>query len=262
MLRYALLGRTGSGRRFFQQLLETNGFKVAKSYTTRECKDDNDNQHHFIENIHSYDNERVLETHHNGYAYFYTMKELENADIIPIDPENIKNLCNLFPNDIFRLIELVASNENRLTHAVTNEDDKITAEDDFISMCEEENAAFCELEDKIANGKFGGNNLLIGNVVNNDFTENADMFSWSEILKTSFREFERMKKIITELADADIICRKDDKYTIVMINENDDGTHDVEMSCEAFAENTLCDPDGVRITLQSWLRIEKNSFND
>jgi len=262
MLRYILVGRVGSGRKTFQKHLEENGLIVATSFTDRPPVDEKDKSHYFIDDVENCGIDRVLETTHNGNTYFYTMTELKHADIIPIDPENIKNLCNLFPDDIFRLIELVASNEDRLTHAVTNADDKITAEDDFISMCEEENAAFCELEDNIANGKFGGNNLLIGNVVNNDFTENADMFSWAEILKTSFREFERMKKIVTELADADVISRKDDKYTIVMINENDDGTHDVEMSCEAFAENTLCDPDGVRIILQSWLRIEKNSFKD
>lgn len=262
MLRYALLGRTGSGRRFFQQLLETNGFKVAKSYTTRERKDDNDNQHHFIENIHSYDNERVLETHHNGCAYFYTMKELENADIIPIDPENIENLCNLFPDDAFRFLELVASNENRLIHAVADADDKITAEEDFVALCEEENETFSLIEDKIGKKELDFNNMIMGHVINNDFTKDADMFSCVEWLKESQLEFNRMRIIIEQLGENGNIDVHDGKYTLVMIDKDSGLPYDTYISKDMFAENTLSDPNGVCAVMKSWLRLKNISFKE
>lgn len=266
MLRYALLGRTCSGRRFFQQLLEKNSFTVAKSYTTRERRDENDNQHHFIENIHDYDDERVLETYHNGYTYFYTMRELENAEIIPIDPENIKTLCEMFPDDIFRFIEIVANNEDRLTHAVANAEDKLTAEEDFLAECEAENEAFCKIEDAIGERHFGFDNLLMGHVINNDFTENADIFDWVDKLKSSQRECRRMGIIIEELAANNIIGKDPEtgKFDLAVHGREDNpfSVNWLKLSRDIFVENVLSDAEGVRAIMESWLRLENIHFKD
>lgn len=266
MLKYALLGRTGSGRRFFQQLLEKNGFKVAKSYTTRERKDDSDNQHHFIENIHDYDDERVLETYHSGYTYFYTMKELEDADVIPVDPENIKTLCDLFPDDIFRFIEVIASNEDRLTHAVAGTEDKLTAEEDFLAECEAENDAFCKIEDAIGARNFGFDNLLMGHVIHNDFTENADIIDWVDMLKSSQRECKRMRVIVEELAANNIISKDPEtgKFDLATHEREDDpdNVNWLHLPRDIFIENVLSDPNGVKAIMESWLRLENISFKD
>lgn len=265
MLRYALLGRTGSGRRFFQQLLEKNGFTIAKSYTTRERKNDNDNQHHFIENINDFA-DRVLETTHDGNLYFYTMSELENAEIIPIDPENIKALCELFPDDAFRSIEIVADNENRLTHAVANAEDKITAEEDFLAACEAENKAFCDMEDAMASKNFGFDNLIVGHIVNNDFTEDSDVFRWVDMLKSTRRAFKRMSTIIKEIADNQIIHQDSEtgRYDLAVQDDNDPDGNPIwlHLSCDVFTESVLTDPMGISTIMESWLRLENISFKD
>ena len=129
MLKYLLLGRIGSGREHFQKMLEEKGFKIAKSYTNRKKRDENDTSHYFeTDNIS--DENRLFETNHNGNVYFYTAEEIENAEIIPIDPENVKNICKFYSEYAFRFICIMASNEDRIKHAVSDADDKLIAEED------------------------------------------------------------------------------------------------------------------------------------
>lgn len=96
MLKYILISRIGSGCSYFKKLAEEQGLHVAKSFTTRPRIDNDDTDHIHIENSDFID-EKYLETTHNGHTYFYDYEELEKADIIPVDPENVAKLCELFP---------------------------------------------------------------------------------------------------------------------------------------------------------------------
>lgn len=258
MLKFALLGRKGSGRTYFQKLLEKKGLKIAKSYTTRKQRDENDNMHHFVDNIESYDN-RVLETKHDGYEYFYTRSELESADVIPIDPQNLTALCEMFPGTAFRFIEIIASNKDRLIHAVTDADDKLTAEADFIAACEEENEAFEKFEDTAAARKIDILNMSYGAIVNNDFTNESDMRRWVDNIKHQLRQFSRILTICKELSEVGVIDVDNSDNYIIGYNA---GEEPHTLTPDLLADNILLDKDSMYLTITTWLQLEKNSFKD
>lgn len=262
MLKYLLLGRVGSGRNFFQKLLEKNGLTVAKSYTTRERRDENDTSHHFISEsqINSF-SERLFETSHDGHRYFYTRDELEKADIIPIDPENLKAVCDYFPDNIFRFIEVVASNEDRLKHAVSNADDKITAEEDFVARCEEENDAFCKFEDAIKDSTLGVDNILVGHVANNDFTSSADIYGWVNSLINYKRVFEKILRIMEKLRNnSAIVYDKETNTYALYVEDKQTKTENVlQASPDRMAEEIILNPNGMSYAMTAWLALEDTS---
>lgn len=261
MFKYALLGREGSGRAFFQDRLKEIDLKVAKSYTTRKPYNDNDTSHYFIEKEHLPDyKKRLIETTHNDNIYFYTHAELEKADVIPVDPENLDMLCALFPDTPFRVIEIVASNENRLKHAVTNAEDKITAEEDFITICEAENEAFCDFEDKLKSAKLEIPNSCIGHVVTNDFSELSDVYTFGESILAERRLFNRMNIIINDLVNNGNITRNDEhKLELWVHNSKTNKPEAVWLSLDMFTEATLADDKGISSVTAAWLMLKKTT---
>mgnify|MGYP003293635251 CR=1 FL=1 len=260
MLKYLLLGRTGSGREFFQHLLEKKGLKIAKSYTTREQRDENDTMHHFINDYSSGKyTERLFEAIHNGNRYFYTLNELENADIIPIDPENVKNICEYFPDTAFRFIEIMAANDDRLKHAVADAEDKLLAEEDFITACEKENDAFCAFEDEAMSSRnLLIPNLHIGHAVNNDFTNTSDVYEFVNKLIIDKHTFENMSKIIKLLGNRNIYKynAETDRYTLYCTENNTDEPSVLCLSLDNITEQVLIDNNGIVHTMMTWLSLE------
>ena len=264
MLKYLLLGRTGSGREFFQHLLENEGLRIAKSYTTREQRDENDTMHHFIND---YDpekyTERLFGTTHNGNRYFYTLDELEKADIIPIDPENVKNICEYFPDTAFRFIEIMAANADRLKFAVADAEDKLLAEEDFITACEKENDAFCAFEDAAMSSKnLNISNLLIGHAANNDFTETSDIYAFVKRIKHDKHVFENMSKIIKILGENDIYKHniESDTYDLYFADKDSDIPKRLQLSLANITEQILLDNEGVARTVHAWLGLENTNI--
>lgn len=263
MLKYLLLGRVGSGRAFFQKLAEEQGLVVAKSLTTRPQNDKNDNTHIFVDNINDCP-DPVLKTQHNGFDYCYDRRSIVHADIIPIDPENIRTICEMFPNDIFRIVEIMAKNEDRLAHAVSNADDKLIAENDFLAECEEENKVFCRFEDNIINKRLGINNAYLIQIINNDFTSQSDIIKFAEYLPAYIREYKRMCVIIEEMkAAGKFTIQKDadgDEKIRILEKTNTDKLEYRNVSLSQMAETVLIDPDGMKNVVGEWLRLERTCF--
>lgn len=260
MLKYLLTGRIGSGRNFFQKLLADKGLVVAKSFTTRDKRNDADDMHYFIseQDANTY-RHKLAETTHNGVRYFYTKDEVDNADIISIDPENVRTICDAFPDTTFRLIEIMATNEDRIKHAVTDADDKLIAEEEFIAACEEENDAFCTLEDAMTTAKLNIGNISIAHMVNNDFTKNSDIYDWPEKLINSKRVFAKMLKIISELPNGAIVYDKETNTYGLFVWNDETKTDMLEwVSPDTMAEQILIDPDGMKTVMTAWLALERD----
>lgn len=257
MLKYLLIGRTGSGRNFFQHLLEEKGLKVAKSYTTREKINDNDNTHHFIDThaVNTY-TDRLFETAHDDQIYFYTKEEIENADIIPIDPENVSAICDYYPDVAFRFLIVYASDADRIAHAVSDAEDKLIAEEEFIASCEEENGAFCKFEDMItsADNKLNISNLLMGHWITNDFTETSDLYYFANTIVEDMHEFNKLSVIINELGDKGILNydKETDKYALYYTEKPEPDI----LSLALFTEHTLLSNEGMGYIFRAWLKSD------
>ena len=264
MLRYALISRTGSGKKTFLNELDKAGIKIARSHTTRERNenDPNDRFHIFGENDVA-DDAKLLATKHNDIEYFYTMDELKDAVIIPIDPENFANLAALFPSDAFRFIQLIAKNEDRLMHAVDKlpVEEKLTGEEDFKALCFEENAEFEKFEDAVKNNKLNvGRNVRIGHNMLHDFTEDSDIYTWAATILSNVLAYNRTVTIIHECADAGIITRNGDKFVSEGIDAKGKRTIHEEVPEGVFVEMTLAQPLNISAMMGMWLRLEGNSF--
>lgn len=254
MLKYLILGRIGSGREFFQKLLIEQGHKIARSATNREKKDNNDNSHYFItdEEMANIKNP-ILHTVHNGYDYCYTYDEIEASRFIPIDPENVKPICEMFPEITFRAIEIMASNDERIKHSVTDADDKLIAETDFIAACEEENKAFCEFEDAVAESKINIQNLTQCHFINNDFTDSADIFMFAQKMQSMLRIYDRTEIIIQDLCENGLLKRDNaNKNVIIPV-----GNEDVAVPTNLITEVALHSSESIETIMTLWLTLDK-----
>lgn len=275
LVKFALLARKGSGRTFFQNLLKDEGLKIAKSYTTREQRDSNDRYHHFlkIDNIdvdkiikdNGLDVEQCFATTHENYTYFYDKKELIESDVIPIDPENLENLCKMFPDTIFHVIEIVADNKDRLVHAVANAEDKLTAEEDFIADCEEENKAFCDFEDAIAAKSLNIDNISGVSVIQNNFDYKSDIYRYTVTIRNTIRLYNRVGAIITYITEndpelAEMINKQDDKYTI-RVKTDDDKTEDKLVSLAELTKIFIEDDHCLGTLMGEWLCCKNNPID-
>lgn len=186
MLKYLLISRKGSGQTFTQNLLKNNSVKVSCTYSDQLKHD-----------------------------------ELAAANVIPISPEHVEEICKLFPNDIFRIVMITAKNEDRLKHRTEPD----TAS--FVDDCTKENDTFCSFEDKFAKGKLGIDNVMQGQIINNDFSATSDVISFAKQLPKKLLAFERMRAIVNSLVE--------DNFFETVVNEN--GQAMINTTCHSNATN-------------------------
>ena len=86
---YLLIGKSGSGKSTIAKMFEERyGYKVLKSYTTREQRNFKDNDHIFItkeQYEHFNEEDMVAYTYFDNNHYFATKEQVDNADIYIID---------------------------------------------------------------------------------------------------------------------------------------------------------------------------------
>lgn len=114
-----ILGRTGSGKDTYAGFLEAMGLKGVKSYTTRPKRTEDEDTHIFItkEEAALFKN-RVATTEINGYEYFATKEQIDDADYYIIDPAGVTYMLNKYPDINYKLIYIYAERGTRLERAV------------------------------------------------------------------------------------------------------------------------------------------------
>ena len=114
-----ICGRSGSGKDTYAKELEAQGLKGVCSYTTRPRREGEGDTHVFIkaDEVDNYPN-KIAITEINGYVYFATKEQLEQADFYIIDPKGIEYLRENFPEIKFRVIYIYADYETRFCRAV------------------------------------------------------------------------------------------------------------------------------------------------
>lgn len=120
-----ICGRSGSGKDTYAKELEANGLKGVCSYTTRPRRDGEGETHIFIkpEEVDNYPN-KIAITEINGYVYFATKEQLEEADYYIIDPNGIEYLRANYPEIKFRVIYIYADYTTREARAIARGGEK------------------------------------------------------------------------------------------------------------------------------------------
>ena len=91
---FLLVGESSSGKDSLANMLEKDGYKVLKSYSTRPKRENETNTHIFIssEEVCKYKDEIIAYTKIGEYEYFSTMPQLLESDIYIIDPNGVEYL--------------------------------------------------------------------------------------------------------------------------------------------------------------------------
>ena len=140
-----ICGRSGSGKDTFAKLLKQKGMKDVCSYTTRPRRDGEGDTHIFISDkeVKKYPN-KIAITEINGYTYFATKEQLEEADYYIIDPNGIDYLHSHFPEIKYRIVYIYADRNIRKQRAISRGGAK--EKSIFISRDKSENAQFSQFE--------------------------------------------------------------------------------------------------------------------
>lgn len=140
-----ICGRSGSGKDTFAKLLKSFGLKDVCSYTTRPRRDGEGDTHTFIteKEVKNYPN-KIAVTEINGYIYFATKEQLEEADYYIIDPNGIEYLHSHFPEIKYRIVYIYADRKIRKQRAISRGGAKERSI--FISRDKSENEQFSKFE--------------------------------------------------------------------------------------------------------------------
>jgi len=114
-----LVGQSSSGKDSIASLLEKDGYRILKSYTTRPRRIGEENTHIFIkpEDVYQYKNDFVAYTKIGDYEYFSTKQQLFDSQIYIIDPVGIKYLKSKIKNIKFVVIYINVDTKERFKRA-------------------------------------------------------------------------------------------------------------------------------------------------
>ena len=156
---YLIVGRSGAGKDTYAHFLEEQGLKGVKSYATRPKRSYDEDTHIFITQEEADKiTDKVAVTNINGYEYFATKKQVDEADYYIIDPKGIMELTHNYKDLKYKIIYLYCDKEVRKERAISRGDAEKEIEI-FTKRCNSENAQFNEFEKWI----FTFDNVIIHN---------------------------------------------------------------------------------------------------
>lgn len=144
---FLIMGRTGSGKDTLANILAEKGWTGVKSYTTRPKRHEDEDTHIFItaEEATTY-TDKVATTTINGYEYFATASQVENASYYIIDPRGADELVENLPNTLFGLVYLICDKETRRSRALARAGNALDADVIFEQRDADESAQFDVME--------------------------------------------------------------------------------------------------------------------
>lgn len=152
-MKFLIIGRTGSGKDYLAEQLSKKGYKILKSYTTRERRTPNEDTHIFINKDEAIKyKDRIAETKIGDIEYFATKQQLLDSDIYVIDPKGLYVLLNKMPKERFIIIYVSSLTQSRIDRAIERVKDNETYNEAIykITMRDKaENEQFTEFENTL-----------------------------------------------------------------------------------------------------------------
>lgn len=260
---YLIIGRTGSGKDHLIDLLEKQGLRIVRSYTTRPRRTENENTHTFITaDEASAITDKVATAVINGYEYFATAEQVSNADVYAINPDAIDELAKNMPDTTFHAVYVnVPDDMQRRFNAVKRADDRIKEEQIFNARNDNESPQFDEFENKLRH--LHDNNMLPKNVscvhkFDNTYNE-SDAEAYAKYLVAQKALHARTAKIIRECMEFGIIAvdEKDPNKPTIKSKNGSVST----VTPEFFADVILTNPHGMLSIMTQYI-MKSPRFND
>lgn len=256
---YLIVGRTGAGKDYLVSKLISKGLKAVKSYTTRPKRSETEDTHIFIskEDADAI-TDKVATTTINGYEYFATAEQVNEADVYVIDPNGLYELVKNMPDTTFRVVYIKADPMDRRLHAVKRADDKIREEQIFDERNESENQQFLDFENEISKindeqtpSKLPANVTAVQEITNYYHDESIDGLAQFMICEKTIHD--RMTMLVKEGAELSIFQRNENdpsKLNIIMQN-----LQVVPVTEEHMADTLLGDAEGMQRFIHQFIFV-------
>jgi hypothetical protein len=269
LIKYIVIGRTCSGKKTLLKSLKSHGIRVNRSFTTN--PDADAEIYEIISEKRAAEIENKLFIKNFGDCVYFTTKErFEACHVISLDVNGLKAACEAYPAYAFRIVNAQMADDDRLTSFISKipVEEKITAEEDFVTRCREEDAEMTEFENQVTDATelYGLANIVFMHaLLNNGNPENSVIFDFYKTVKAGLNSFERMCGIIVDLMLDDRISYEfaNDSRLITdlfvkceMSDKNSENTVSTLMPFSRYVEYTLADPAGAGWNVIGWLNCE------
>lgn len=270
-MKYLIVGRTSSGKDYLAKKLVQRGLKQVISYTTREKRTPNEDTHIFItkDEAETYPMEdKVARTVIDDAEYFATRQQVNESDIYIIDPRGLDMLVANMPETEFQVIYVKADDDmNRKINAVKRADDKIKAEEKFMSRDADEDEQFSEFEDKIFNRMDSEacfpNNVNTVLIYTNDYSD-ENVTTYAEKLVNRKKQIEHMTAVVAECLELGLL-QKSEKLDIngqpmvrsYVESENGETVPSDDSTQEHCAIRLIGNASDFTYVMEQWLALSK-----
>ena len=243
MSKILIIGRTATGKDTLQAILEEKyHWKFVKSVTTRPKRHPNEDTHVFLSEEEAAKipkSDYAAWTKINGYEYFATKDQVNEADAYIIDPEGAYMLLSNMPDTWFRIIYLRVIDENTRKEMAIKRSDKPEHElQVFQTRAASEDAQFTAFEQKTYDsGCFALEYPNCDEITvfdNNYIKEEMEQFAKQ---MEEYRRFETKCRIIIEHLIQHDIMNHDENGNPMLQSKNKKLTISIDQLIEYLSQN-------------------------
>ena len=236
-----IVGRTSTGKDSLKDILiKTYGWKFVISTTNRPKRSETEDTHVFLttEEVNNIPIEdKVAITNINGYEYFATRQQVEEADGYIIDPNGVYMLLRNMPEEWFLIVYMrpsdAAVQEEMAMHRSDKPEEEIKV---FHARQADEDEQFTLFEQKIANGEKLADNC--DTILS--FTNNYEMKSLENLaieLEFKRRFHANVKPIIKDLLEFNIMNHDENGNPILTMSNGVPFVISIDSLAEYLHEN-------------------------
>lgn len=246
-MKYLIIGRTGSGKTYFANLLENFGLKPVVSRATRKRRDGEDKCDYIWLTKAEADEQqdRVAQTKINGHQYFTLADDLKGKDLYIIDPNGMYDLLKHTPDIDYHIIYIKAKCKDRKKHAVSRVKNHAEAEKEFVKRDQSEDEQFTKFEKLINNMDKNiydelPENIEAVHIIDNDFTPKSHLQDWADRIENDFHLINRLSKLVVKAGDLNILRKMpDNRYQAKMKDTKNKQETIRNLTADSYAENLL-----------------------
>lgn len=249
-MKYVIVGRDGTGKTLMANMLSKNGLKLLKTYTTRPKRYPSEDTYHFITPEESAAiSDKCLDMEYNGYEYFTRLADVNECDVMILDPTGVYDIAEMLPNESLHIIHMTSNNTVRKNRAENRGEDKERETENFENR--DKDPRFDIFETRIAVPvALTPNTSCVHEIENNkDKKAIEDM---AHALALSRQMFLNTKNILTRCDKMGLI-KKDPKGNFII--EQKDGVN-CEVPLEIATDVMISSPKNMHELTTTWLMHE------
>lgn len=260
-MKYIITGRAGTGKNTLLDMLTQRGMTPLITNTTRNIRGPKDSNHIFITKDQAAaipKENKFLYTVLNNEEYFTTQKDIEDANVIVVEPTGIWELLNEFPEESFHIVHITDVDQQlRCKFATSCYTDQNVANADFAQRIIDEEPRFKKFEEhlqKMNEEKVAlapnANRLL---EIKNDYVSET-LEAWADWMVAQHRLFNNLKTIVQQCIDLHTININEKGE--IPIKDYENNVRYVNLSY--FIDMIMNDEQSMNILMHGWLSHKVN----